>query len=333
MSETSPAKIKIGKINQIAIVVRDIPRTIENYWNILGIGPWVVFTFGPPVMHKQTYYGKPCPHRFSIACAQVGSCELELLQPLEGDTIYADFLTEHGEGLHHIRYFVDTVGELDKHVRVLAELGFPSAMGGRFGDDGSYHYVDTVSGLKCILEMVKEPSVMPKPDYRWPENEAEESPAKIKVKNITQVALVVRDIQETIKNYWTILGIGPWDIVHCVPPLIHDLTYMGKLGDFAMKIAFAKAGDLQLEAIEPIMGDNIYSDFLAEHGEGLHHIQFYVEDQEETARIMNKEGFPTLMRIGFLDGVSSYYDTLAALKCVWEASQVRKTQPPMTRYP
>ena len=333
MAETSPSKIKVERINQVAIVVKDIQKTIENYWNMLGIGPWVVFTFGPPIMHDQTCHGRPSPHRFKIACAQVGPCELELLEPLEGDTIYGDFMAEHGEGLHHIRYFVDTVDELDKHVQILGKLGFPSAMGGRFGGDGSYHYVDTVSGLKCILEMVKEPSVMPKPDYRWPKHESEISPAKVKVRVITQAGFGVKNIQETLKNYWNILGIGPWDTVDCLPPVLHDLTVKGKPGNFTMKAAFAMVGEVQIELIEPLSGENIYYDFLAEHGERLHHLQFLVDDIDETTRIMKSEGLLPLMSLGFNDGGAAYYDTSDALKCIWEAFQVPKTMPSTTRYP
>jgi len=333
MTQKSPAKIKAPRINQVALIVKDAQKTMENYWNILGIGPWSVFIFGPPFFHHQTFHGKPSQHKFKGAFTKVGPVDLELIEPLEGDTTYGEFLAEHGEGIHHIRYFVDTVDEMDKHIQILATHGFHSAMGGRFGEDGGYNYVDTVSGLKCILEMVKEPSRMPAPNYCWPKNEDEKSPARIKVKAIEQVGFVVKDIQETMKNYWNILGIGPWDVCDCTPPVIHDLMYMGKPGNFTMKAAFVKAGDLELEPIQPISGNNIYSDFLAKHGEGLHHIQFYVDDQDEAARILNEEGFPTLMRIGFVDGVSAYYDTVDALKCIWEVTQPPKTMPPLTRYP
>ena len=181
--------------------------------------------------------------------------------------------------------------------------------------------------------MVKEPTVMPEPDYRWPKYDNVDTPAKIKVENITRIGFVVRNLEETIKNYWTILGIGPWDIIQCVPPVVHDITYMGNPGNFTMKIASANAGKVKLEVIEPMSGDNIYRDFLAEHGEGLHHIQFHVNNQEETAQIMNRQGFQTMMRFGFLDGISAYYDTRDALKSIWEISQVFNTQPQMTRYP
>ena len=42
MSEESRAKVKCKGIKQIAIVVENIELVAENYWTILGIGPWSI---------------------------------------------------------------------------------------------------------------------------------------------------------------------------------------------------------------------------------------------------------------------------------------------------
>ncbi|MCK4794508.1 MAG: VOC family protein [Desulfobacteraceae bacterium] len=334
MTATKTPPIKAVKINQVAIAVKDVQETVENYWNKLGIGPWDVFTFGPPLMHEQTYHGKPSKHTFKAAFAKVGDIELELIQPLKGATTHGDFIDEYGEDIHHIRYFAKTVDELDEHVRFLTDLGYPSLMGGRFGKDGAYCCLDTVDSLKCILEVVKEPSEMPNPDYRWPKNMEEKSPAKIHIGSISQVGQVVPDLDETIKNYWEILGIGPWNIVTCVPPVAHDLTYWDKPGKYTMKAAFVKAGDLEIEPIEPISGKNIYFDFLSEHGGGgLHHIQFLVDDVESTHKLMEDSGFPIMMSLGFGDGRATYFDTRDSLKCIWEMLKVPTIELPVTVYP
>ena len=47
-------------------------------------------------------------------------------------------------------------------------------------------------------------------------------------------------------------------------------------------------------------GDNLFSDFIRECGEGLHHIQFTVDDINVVTEAMNKEGFSTLVSGGFL---------------------------------
>ncbi len=45
-----------------------------------------------------------------------------------------------------------------------------------------------------------------------------------------------------------------------------------------MRLAFIETGAVQIEFIEPLEGDNIYSEFLEEKGEGLHHLLFRVAD-------------------------------------------------------
>lgn len=39
----------------------------------------------------------------------LGPIEIELIQPLAGESIWADYLAEHGPGLHHIRFNVPEV--------------------------------------------------------------------------------------------------------------------------------------------------------------------------------------------------------------------------------
>ncbi|MBW1739488.1 MAG: VOC family protein, partial [Deltaproteobacteria bacterium] len=100
------------------------------------------------------------------------------------------------------------------------------------------------------------------------------SPAKVKATELTQVGLVVKDVQKTAENYWNILGIGPWDIYELHAPVLSDVVYHGKPTQFSMKLGVAMVGKVQLGLFEPVSGDSIYSDFLAEYGEGLHHLQF-----------------------------------------------------------
>jgi catechol 2,3-dioxygenase-like lactoylglutathione lyase family enzyme len=58
---------------------------------------------------QKVYYGEPEDFTARMAFADLGPFELELVQPLSGQSIWADFLREHGEGLHHIRFNVPDV--------------------------------------------------------------------------------------------------------------------------------------------------------------------------------------------------------------------------------
>jgi catechol 2,3-dioxygenase-like lactoylglutathione lyase family enzyme len=334
MAQTSPAKIKITALHQVGLPVKDLKKTMKDYWNILGIGPHVILTIEAPHAYALTYGGKPANYKFKASFAQVGPVEFEMMQSIEGHTIYDDFIKERGEGANHLQYWVDSVEEMDKHVEIMAKQGYPLLMGGRFGSNGGYAYIDTVSALKTIWEPVKMPDEpYGGPAANYPSNESEVSPAKIRVKAITQIGIVVKNLEKVMGNYWNILGIGPWDVLECVPPAFHDITYHGKPVNSKWRVAFTNVGSVQLELLQPVSGLNLYSDFIREKGEGIHHIQYQVDDIKETNRIMEKEGFPVLMGGGLLDGGFAYYDTVGPLKIIWEAFQPPKVMPPMLCYP
>ena len=167
MAQESPAKVKVKGINQVAIVVKDIQRTVENYWSILGIGPWDIYAWEAPTVYDRKYYGKPTWAREKIALAQVGAVQLELVQPVEGDSIYQDFLTEHGEGLHHLKFLVDDVVET---AGILAEEGFSTVQSGRAGppgQKGGYNYID-IKPLHTIWEAVQKGKHLKATPTRFP---------------------------------------------------------------------------------------------------------------------------------------------------------------------
>lgn len=327
MAEKSPVQIRIPYLNQIGIVVKDVQKTAENYWKMLGIGPWLIIT---SQSYDQTHRGKPAHFKSKIAFAQVGPIELELMETLEGPTTFSDFMAEHGEGPHHLQYLVDNVAVIDKHAEIMTQNGFPSLMSGRFGKDCGFNFFDTVSVLKIIWEAVKESHESAGNSITYPANKREISPAKVKVKAITQVGFVVRNIQKTAESYWKLLGIGPWDICELAPPFLHAPIYKGKSSNFTVKIASTSTGNAQMKLVEPLSGDNIYNDFLLKYGEGLHHIQFAVDSIDETTQLMNETGFTTLMSLSVGDGVAAYYDTLKPLKCIWAAFQMPKMVSPLS---
>lgn len=289
----SPAKIKCKGINQIAIVVKDLETVAQNYWNILGIGPWSVFDWEGPLVYDRKYYGKSVWAREKIALTQVGNVQLELVQPVDGPSIYADWINQHGEGLHHLNFLVDDV---DATEAILGKEGFPSLQSGKFGPSGAYNYID-MPALRTIWEPVYckemggEPAMIP--------DGVEQSRAKVKGVKIHQVGLVVHDLELVAKNYWNIFGIGPWAIFKWEAPLVYDRKYYGKNAWAREKIALTQVGDVQLELLQPIDGPSIYADWLKQHGEGLHHLSFFTDDVDETAAILEKEGFPSIQSAKF----------------------------------
>jgi 4-hydroxyphenylpyruvate dioxygenase-like putative hemolysin len=212
---------------------------------------------------------------------------------------------------------------------MLVKQGFSSVGGGRFGDNGGWNHVDTSGNLGTIWGPVKMTDHYEGTVYTYPADTEAISPAKIKVDAIAQISIFVRDIENTIKNYQNILGIGPWELFDVKPSMLYDVTYRGKPGNYTMKVGLAKLGSIELELIQPTSGQSAYSDFIARHGEGINHLAFAVDCVESTNKLIEEEGISIIQSGRRYDGRGtddwSYYDTIDRLKVIWEA-----WQPPVT---
>ncbi len=108
------SNMKLPPIEHIGIVVKDVEKAMETYGSLLGWGPFEALEID---MKNFSYRGRLCDARLKVALSQGGSVQIDLIEVLEGETPYSDFLREKGEGLHH--FCCAAVDDLD---RVLAEL-------------------------------------------------------------------------------------------------------------------------------------------------------------------------------------------------------------------
>jgi methylmalonyl-CoA/ethylmalonyl-CoA epimerase len=153
-------KVKINKVLQVCVVVKDLQKSMEMYWNVFGIGPWKIITFQPPALHNTTMRGKPEAFTMKLGLAQIGNLQWELIQPLTGNSTYKEFLDKHGEGLHHVA--VD-VGDFDQAVASMKKHGIGTLMTGQMPAD-SFAYMDTEKVLGTIIEIYKRsPDFKPNP--------------------------------------------------------------------------------------------------------------------------------------------------------------------------
>jgi methylmalonyl-CoA/ethylmalonyl-CoA epimerase len=155
-------------LDQVALVVDDLDQAVRNYWDLLGIGPWRIFTFGRPAVKQMRYHGQPAEFRFRTAFGQVGSMRLELIQVLEGQTIYGDWVKQRGYGLHHIGVLVDDMSGALKEAHEAGIAVLQEGSGYGLDGDGHYAYLDTVSLLGTILELIQLPARRAAPDSIYP---------------------------------------------------------------------------------------------------------------------------------------------------------------------
>ena len=94
---------------QIAWVTADIDATEKALTMLLGAKKWVRVPgvhFGPDTC---TYRGRPADIVANISMSYAGDTQLELIEPVSGESAYTEFLDRAGPGLHHICIEVDDV--------------------------------------------------------------------------------------------------------------------------------------------------------------------------------------------------------------------------------
>jgi hypothetical protein len=135
------------------------------------------------------------------------------------------------------------------------------------------------------------------------------SEEKVVARQMHQVSVVVKDIQAAVERYWNLYRIGPWEIYTFEPPTLSGTTIHGRRGSYSMRIALAYMGDVQWELIQPLTGPSIYQEFLDQHGEGVHHVGFGVDDYDGAVAALRDKGIGMLMGGSWHGATFGYMDT------------------------
>ena len=109
--------------------------------------------------------GEPAEFAFRLALAMVGSTQFELIQPLDDRSMYAEFLAEKGEGLHHIALGVPNYDDALVTVRSERAARAPE----RPLQRRRFAYVSTDEDLGFITELLDiPPGLVQEPDAVYP---------------------------------------------------------------------------------------------------------------------------------------------------------------------
>jgi methylmalonyl-CoA/ethylmalonyl-CoA epimerase len=169
--EHKPLPFLKDGIGQVAILVPDLMEAIRHYHEDFGIGPWDIYTYRKPLVREMSYHGEPADYSMRIGLSYFGPMRVELIQPLTGNTVYADFIAEHGYGVHHFGLLVD---DMDSALEEARAAGYEMTMDGSgFGldGDGHYAYLDTEDRLGVTLELIERPKRRHKPEAVYPPKE------------------------------------------------------------------------------------------------------------------------------------------------------------------
>jgi hypothetical protein len=140
-------------------------RAVRDFDGVLGAGPWRGHVFDADSVEGREYHGQPTNWSFRLVLNDRRP-QFELVEPLAGPNIYADWLDARGEGLHHIAYVVASVSETTAQMTAAGHAVIQS--GHSFGTDrdGVFAYYDTTEALGFVIEAVEPPGGLPEPAFR-----------------------------------------------------------------------------------------------------------------------------------------------------------------------
>ena len=96
------------------------------------------------------------------------------------------------------------------------------------------------------------------------------------IKKINHVAIVVKDIDESLKFWATALGL--------------ELHHVEDVPSQASKVAFIPVGESEIELVQPTTEDSGMAAYLEKRGEGMHHLCIEVDDIEAKMQELKDAG-------------------------------------------
>jgi len=145
-------RIMLREVVHVCVVVRNVEKTAGVFAEKFGIGPWRIRVVHTP-SSRASVRGEPVDYTLKFGHARVGPVTLELVETVEGKTIYQEFLEEHGEGIHHIG--VPTPVPFDAELEKWRGQGIEPLQVNRMEDpEEGWAYMDTHGLIGCILEIL-----------------------------------------------------------------------------------------------------------------------------------------------------------------------------------
>ncbi|MFC2024241.1 VOC family protein [Chloroflexota bacterium] len=113
------------KMDHIAVVVNDRDDTTRILSSVFGLGAWKDFEYS--ANKAELMVGDP--FHLKIAFTKLGHTLLEVIEPVDRNSLWAKFLAQTGGGFHHIAY---NVSNWDKVVSAVEKAGGKRLIGASY---------------------------------------------------------------------------------------------------------------------------------------------------------------------------------------------------------
>jgi len=253
-------RCKKRDFDRITVVTKDIFKRMANMQKVQKDIPGRICTCSDECTPLTDADGQPLHYSQRQASYYYANTEICFVEPIEGETIYKQFLDRYGEGICCIRERVmpEMIARLETH---FTDKGFKPVQ--KMEKDGvKAFWIDLTKKLGIVFEVIS--------------GDTDPEPAIRSDMRIAQINISTPHVQKTIEFITELLEIGPWEVGKQCNAVAHDTAFTvdGVLKDqeFAFLLAILVCGNIEWEVIEPVEGKLIYSDFIEKRGIGFHHI-------------------------------------------------------------
>jgi len=148
---------------QIGFVVRELEEAARRFDALLAAGPWRGWVFGPQGEGRE-YLGAPAEWTLRLVLNDRVP-QYELIEPLTGPSIHADWLEERGDGLQHVGYVVPSLAQTTAEMEAAGHPVVSRIHSFGLDRDGAAAYYYTVEALGFLVEAIELPARMPPADF------------------------------------------------------------------------------------------------------------------------------------------------------------------------
>jgi len=139
-----------NSFHQTAWVIDDLKSAMQRWLTTTSVGPFFVIAHAQ--VENVRYRGQPIELDTSIALAQAGPMQIELIQQHnDGPSAYRDSVPAGEIGMHHIGGLAD---DFDSEVKRYRDAGVEVPYEASFGDL-RFAYFDTRSTIGCMTELME----------------------------------------------------------------------------------------------------------------------------------------------------------------------------------
>jgi methylmalonyl-CoA/ethylmalonyl-CoA epimerase len=299
MSERLP----VDKLHHIGVVVKDYRKSALEFSRFFGIETWDVDRRDHNSMRDVTLRGRPADHSYICAHGEKGSIAFELCQPLEGNSLYSEFLKSWGEGMHHLLPTICSPAEFRRLRPWLEGEGISIMQSATIGGAVECYHLDTRPQLGTILEVLcpltEKFRTAPKPDEVLTFDKSITGAGKVPIEKFYHVCVVTNSRRLSVRdNFHRLLGIDRWfDFDNQSGVTSEDAHYFGDSIDSRFRLSLGRRGGFAVEVVEQVYGPTIYRDMLEKpgQGEGLNHLMTTVcslRQFEESRKWLEAQGMP-----------------------------------------